>query len=134
MIWLGKWAAEEIERWRTAATENAVRFASEIGENIRLKEENARLRSDLDWFKLRLNQVEMERAMLMQDRIGVKISVPQFVPATENPDEALNKVVDLTTVGGDADDVDTDADPNQNFGIDYRNLPGYKGTRRGLNG
>ena len=52
MIWLGKWAADEIERWRTAATENAVRFASEIGENIRLKEENARLRSDLDWFKL----------------------------------------------------------------------------------
>ena len=127
MIWLGKWAAEEIERWRTAATENAVRFASEIGENIRLKEENARLRSDLDWFKLRLNQVEMERAMLMQDRIGVKISVPQFIPAMENPDEALNKVVDLTTVGGDAHETDTDADPSQNFGIDYTNLPGYRG-------
>ena len=101
------------------------------GELDATRAENVRLNAEREWFKHRLNQVEMERAMLMQDRIGVKISVPQFVPAMDDPSEALSKVVDISTIGGDAkEDFDTDADPTQNPGVDYTNLPGYGGKRR----
>jgi hypothetical protein len=98
------------------------------GERLRLAEENAYLKAQCNWFMHRLTQVEHERGMLMQDRIGVKISVPAFIPATDDPSEALSRVVDISTIGGDAKDdgSDTDADPTQNPGIDYTNLPGYK--------
>jgi hypothetical protein len=43
------------------------------------------MRSDMDWFKLRLNQVERERAHAHSGRLGVKIAVPEFVPTYEDP-------------------------------------------------
>lgn len=99
------------------------------GENTRLKEENARLRADMDWFKLRLNQVERERGQLIQAAIGVKIAVPEFVPTFEDPATALNEMPDTSTVGGDAVDhgEPTEADPAE--GVDYSLLPGYKGKQ-----
>ena len=91
------------------------------GENGRLKIENARLRSDLDWFKLRLNQVEKERGMLIQSAIGVKIAVPEFVP-TFNPDEALNPMNDpFKDLGGDGAMDGVDLDPQ----VDYSAMPGF---------
>jgi len=105
----------------------AARVGGLQGEVTQLKEENARLHAERAWFMHRLTQVEHERGMLMQDRLGIKISVPAFVPAMDNPSEALHQVIDLSTVGLDAADTETDADPTQNQGIDYTNLPGYKG-------
>jgi hypothetical protein len=94
-----------------------------------LKMENLHLRADLDWFKLRLNQVERERAMLMQDRLGVKISVPEFVPTYEDPASALAQMPDFGSVGADArpEAAATDAEPGE--GVDYSLMPGYTGKR-----
>ena len=94
---------------------------------IGLERMNARLQSDMDWFKLRLNQVERERGQLIQAAIGVKIAVPEFVPTYENPGAALHEMPDLSTVGFDAKDegapVMTGAEPGE--GVDYSQLPGY---------
>jgi len=97
---------------------------------VETKTQLAALTAERTWFMHRLTQVEHERGMLMQDRLGVKIAVPEFVPTTDSDDvsNALSRVVDISTIGGDA--KDTDADPSQNSGIDYTNLPGYAGKRR----
>ena len=127
-MWISKTTRRELQDTRTELRNALTGNASMFGENRKLEVENARLRSDLDWFKHRLNQVEMERAMLIQDRIGVRINVPQFVPAMENPEETLNEMPDLSTVGGDArEDSTTDAEPTE--GVNYSTMPGYKGTR-----
>lgn len=107
----------------TDLRQRAEQLAYASGQNVRLEVENARLRADLDWFKLRLNQVERERAMLMQDRIGVKIDVPQFVPAMHNEADALAEMPDLSSVGNDAPDPPSDADPGN--GVNYSMMPGY---------
>jgi hypothetical protein len=85
--------------------------------------ENARLRADMDWFKLRLNQVERERGQLIQAAIGVKIAVPEFVPTYEDPGGALNDMPALNTIGADALDQFT---PKIEGEQDYSNLPGYE--------
>lgn len=105
----------ELERAKTGAE----------GENVRLRIENERLRADMDWFKLRLNQVERERGQLIQAAIGVKIAVPEFVPSYEDPAEALNQMPDMSTVGGDAPD-DAEAGSGAVSGMDYSLMPGYK--------
>lgn len=96
----------------------------------RLEVENARLRSDMDWFKLRLNQVERERGQLIQAAIGVKIAVPEFVPTYEDPGKALAEMMpDLSSVGQDAADQGPATDAEPNAGIDYSMMPGYVGKR-----
>jgi hypothetical protein len=94
------------------------------GECKRLEVENARLRADLDWFKLRLNSVEKERAQLIAAAIGVKISVPEFVPQTHNLEEAFNAIQDLSSVGGDAKEEATTL--GQELDVDYSLMPGYR--------
>ena len=117
----------EQETRAAKAEATAAALAAQLGE---ARTQIAGLAAERGWFMHRLTQVEQERGMLMQDRLGVKISVPAFVPVMDNPEQALNGVVDISTVGGDAvADTDTDADPTQNSGIDYTNLPGYKGKR-----
>lgn len=95
-----------------------------LGEVQRLQIENERLRADMDWFKHRLNQVEKERAQLILAATGTKIAYPEFTPAY-NPEDALNQLPDLSTVGGDARD-EFDSAPQEMSGVDYSLLPGYK--------
>lgn len=119
---------KQFETWQQLAIDNMTQKGEAHGWCNRLKEENARLRADLDWFKLRLNQVERERGQLIQAAIGVKIAVPEFVPTYEDPGKALNEMPDLSTVGGDAVDQGEDrggADPAE--GVDYALMPGYRG-------
>lgn len=87
-----------------------------------LQTETVRLRADLDWFKHRLNHVELERGQLIQAAIGVKVAVPEFVPSYD-PEKALNGLPDLSSVGGDAaPDTFSSMTPD----VDYSQLPGYK--------
>ena len=129
-MWINK---AQWER-QTKNTDDGWKVAAEAtGRATRLEIENARLRADMDWFKLRLNQVERERGQLIQAAIGVKIAVPEFVPTYENPGAALNEMPDLSTVGHDAVDdsggvVRTSADPGE--GVDYSMMPGYTGDKR----
>lgn len=98
-------------------------------ENVTLERMNARLQSDLDWAKLRLNAVEKERAQLIAAAIGVKISIPEFVPKMDNLEDVLNQVPDLSTVGNDAKEDNTDVARTlgQELAIDYSLMPGYRG-------
>lgn len=127
-MWLSKATAAMLVEANREREEAQREIARALGVMSQLATENARLRADMDWFKLRLNQVEKERGQLIQAAIGVKVSVPEFVPAQEpNPAEAFN-MPDLSTIGHDALDDSTpatDADPNP--GIDFSMMPGYKG-------
>ncbi len=67
-----------------------------------LERENIRMRADIDWFKLRLNSVERERAQLIFAATGQKISVPEFVPTYDAPETALAEQPDFAAVGEDA--------------------------------
>lgn len=91
------------------------------GELNRTLLENHRMRADLDWFKLRLNQVERERGQLIQAAIGVKISVPEFVPSAPEIDSALHEMPNFATVGQDA----VPEGSAVNAGEDYSMMPGY---------
>ena len=97
-----------------------------------LERMNTQLTTERGWFMHRLNQVERERAMLIQDRIGVPISTPTFIPVADNKeDEALMQMPDLSTVGGDAhDNGPSDAEPGD--GVDFTMMPGYNVPRRGV--
>lgn len=133
-MWISKRVFALFEEWKGAAAEATHNVTVLATENIQLRAENARLRADQDWFKLRLNQVERERGQLIQAAIGVKIAVPEFVPTYENPGAALNEMPDMSTVGGDAMEdsggapVHSSADVGE--GVDYSLLPGYRGDKR----
>ena len=127
-MWISKGAESIIADQRNTITDLRVTIARLYGERAQQEIENARLRSDLDWFKLRLNHVERERGQLIQAAIGVKVSVPEFVPKMENPEEAFNALPDLSTIGGDANE--TWEDPTgvlaREEAADYSGLPGYR--------
>ena len=91
-----------------------------------LERENTRQQSLIEWMKLRLNAVEKERAQLISAAIGVKVAIPEFVPANtvDQMTSALNEMQDLSTVGGDARE---DAPPQSPDEPDYSQMPGYRG-------
>lgn len=95
-----------------------------------LERMNARLSSDLDWFKHRVSQLERERGQMMLDRLGLAVPVPQFVPASQDPAEAFNQIPSFDTVGNDAKDEDTTEDFAANLGqelaVSYDMLPRRK--------
>jgi len=102
------WAMQQAEVM--ALRDELTKVSGVVGENTRLLVENARLRSDMDWFKLRLNQVELERAQLIMAASGVKISTPAFVPAQEDPMRALQEMPDFAQVGEDMPDAESTPD------------------------
>jgi hypothetical protein len=129
-MWISQKAMDEISVLATQVSNWQSDYAAECGKRQRLELENAQLRNDIEWFKHRLNQVEMERAMLIQSALGVKVSVPRFVPVEQgNEDEALSRMPDLSTVGNDAH-LDNEEDPTRVLGseqaADYTLLPGYR--------
>lgn len=91
-MWIRRRQLEFIEHeYRQARRDMDVQAGQLQAEQLRLHVENTRLRSDLDWFKLRLSQVEKERAQLIQSAVGVKIPVPEFIP-DESPQDALTEM------------------------------------------
>ena len=122
-MWVGR------ELWATVSA-MALDAAKVRGELAAVTAERDKLLMTQDWFKHRLNQVEQERGQLIQAAIGVKVNIPRFVPSEPNPDEALNRMPDLSTVGGDArgDAVALDGEIAPDT-LDYSLLPGYKSPR-----
>ncbi len=121
-MWISGKAQEQIHALQVQASNWQADYAHANGALQRTLVEMARLKADLDWFKLRLNQVEQERAQLIHSAIGVKISVPEFVPAYD-PEKAFNALPDLSSVGGDAaPDPVSALTPD----VDYSQLPGYR--------
>jgi hypothetical protein len=120
-MWISKAMQARFDAADQRCVELQVRLGHNIGASDKLAAENVRLRSDLDWFKHRLNQVERERGQLIQSAIGVKIAVPEFVP-TFDPSEALNPGGNpFEEMAGSGVDVD----PKE----DYSMMPGFRGQK-----
>lgn len=127
-MWLSfKSTATTLNAWNDRYDRLLATAAEVNGKAQRLEIENTRLRADLDWFKLRLNQVEKERGQLIQAAIGVKVSVPEFVPAREDPEDTFNEMPDFSTVGENAlEDRDGAAladEAGQGSEPDYSGMP-----------
>lgn len=52
----------------------------------------------IDWLKMRLTQVEMERAQLIQRFLGVSIPVPEFAGPKE-PEQSTNELFNFKDIG-----------------------------------
>jgi hypothetical protein len=59
------------------------------------------LNTTMDWMRVRLNQVEQERADLIEKYMGVKIQVPQIEPISTDTSEVLNQSVSFEDMGDD---------------------------------
>ncbi len=60
------------------------------------------LQTTVDWMRVRVNQLEHERAVLVENYMGVKIQVPTIEPAPEAPrsvESLLGQSLDFNDVG-----------------------------------
>ena len=64
---------------------------------------NVALQTSLDWMRVRLTQLEHERAQLIFNYMGVKVQVPSIEPAT-NPAEASADALNQTLTFADMGD------------------------------
>lgn len=51
-------------------------------ENRILKDELAAVKSNNDWFRVKCNQLELERAQLLEKAYGVRVPVPEIARST----------------------------------------------------
>ena len=100
------------------------RLFGELREQVRsLEAENVRLRNDSKWFMHRLNQVELERAQLINAAIGIKLHVPQFqAPVEHDAADVMNAMgAPFAGVGEDSSDPEDQIPAHE----DFSHLPGY---------
>jgi hypothetical protein len=73
--------------------------AEAIVESVRIH--NAALHTTMDWMRLRLNQLEHERAQLIHNYMGVSLAVPNIEPTSnsDNPADIMNQVPSYEDVG-----------------------------------
>ena len=128
-MWMGKDVYRTmsglIESAQNRNTEMLQREGALRQQVMDLTAENQRQRNDLKWFMHRLNQVELERAQLINAAIGVKLQVPQFQPPVELDAAAImNKMgAPFAGVGEDSSDPQDQIPAHE----DFSHLPGYKG-------
>lgn len=147
------WISREVfEEFRKRDQSNEVELASlrlevakTVGENAALKQELTRHVADKDWFKHRLNQVEMERAALIYaatggsggfvrpsdppgsaGREGVKISAPQFAMGPTVAETLNHQYNPFGTMGEDSNEQ-ADQIPGGMATEDLTHMPGFKG-------
>ena len=60
--------------------------ANQRGVAVTLKEEVIALRSTLDWMRVRLTQLEHERAVLISNYMGITVTAPRFETAPQKSD------------------------------------------------
>ena len=64
-----------------------------------LDAQNRVLQVNLDWLRVRVNQLEHERAQLLFNYTGVKVAVPEIQRAPETLVHPLNKLPSFADVG-----------------------------------
>lgn len=62
-----------------------------------LTQVNAQLNAHIEWMRVRLTQIEYERAQLIKRYMGVDIPTPTFDAPDEHPDP--NQTIDFNDVG-----------------------------------
>lgn len=68
-----------------------------------LSEQNRALQTTCDWFRVRISQLERERAQLLFNYTGVKVEVPEIVAApTAKDTHPLNAVPHFNDIGDEA--------------------------------
>src|SRR5678815_3690670 len=99
-MWISEKVYDQLVSMISQTQDKAIEAQRRDGmQNVRilaLEAELERAKAERTWFMHRLNQVEHERGMLMQDRLGIQVSVPTFMPAMDNPSEALQQAVDIS--------------------------------------
>lgn len=97
-----------------------------VTENLQLRGENQRLLDDQKFFMHRLNQVEMERAQLINAAIGIKLAVPTFRPPEPTQDEILNNNGNpFIGMGEDSPDPKDNIPTHQDGTEDLSHMPGF---------
>ena len=66
-------------------------------ESAALSQVNAQLNAHIEWMRVRLTQLEFERAQLLKKYMGVDVPVPSFEQPDPSPD--LNQTVDFSDIG-----------------------------------
>lgn len=65
-----------------------------------LEKQNIALQATMDWLRMRLTQLEHERAQLIYNYMGVKINVPTLEPApTAKLSDIVNEAVSFDDMG-----------------------------------
>lgn len=64
-----------------------------------LGEQNKALWTTNDWLRVRVTQVEKERAALISNYMGVTVPVPEITPASLIPPDVYNQLPDFNDVG-----------------------------------
>lgn len=124
-MWISaKTVVAERATWQSLAGQYQMELAMARKELQMLTARVVEQRTEANWLKHRLTQVERERGQLIQAALGVKVAVPEFVPTYEDPGAALNEMPNLSTVGGDAPEDFTPGDATT--GEDYSRMPGYR--------
>jgi hypothetical protein len=59
-----------------------VELAESRAENRQLKDELAAIKANNDWFRVKCNQLELERAQLLEKAYGVRVPVPEITRST----------------------------------------------------
>lgn len=78
-MWLSRTAVESLNAERIKALEEArVLF-----------EQNKAQAITMDWMRMRLEQIERERAMLLERYMGIVVQVPHFVTPETPPEDSL---------------------------------------------
>ena len=76
-------------------------------ENLALRESNVRERTNVDWLRVRVNQLELERSALMSKATGVFVPTPTITREFREPEDekqAANDLSAMDLVGREADE------------------------------
>lgn len=69
-----------------------------------LAQQNSVLQTQLDFMRMRLNQLEVERAQLLHRATGIQVPVPEIVPSRMPPhsvEDIMNGTVSFEDMGDD---------------------------------
>ena len=76
-------------------------------ENIQFRESLVRERTNVDWLRVRVNQLELERSALMSKATGVFVPTPTITREFREPEDekqAANDLSAMDMVGREADE------------------------------
>lgn len=57
-------------------------IAASQAENRQLKDELAAIKANNDWFRVKVNSLEIERAQLLEKAYGIKVPIPEITRST----------------------------------------------------
>ena len=142
-MWVSKQVYALLVEWKGAAAEAAHNYNEQrcVNHELLVKVQQLQLEvvrhvADKDWFKLRLNQVEQERAQLIYAATGgygqvpavrtegVKIAAPRFAEGPPLSETLNHQYNPFGTLGEDS--IDPDDQIPGHTGENFSHLPGYK--------